>query len=473
MASAPTWLHQNSSMSGSDSDSDSDSDSENEMENDSYGDNESTESLSSFDQSEEEDDLSSEGITEDLVAGHLQSEFGNDEEKPLEVEEVTDVSSSDLKIAGLTKCEEVLRKLSKLIWRTLSNSKFVSLLKDFVESEFFLIDGDSLFITCVFNVSLKEGQTLHFFYIVEQFLSDFIQKGARFVIVFFKKKINIVLFLGQETDVLRIYGYHAPSVYSHKEFFEKHEKQLQHALHAYTREYFQMLQKRGIFLYGRMKLNLEDMQKEIHQTLSLLQNLWPEGADVRGVVCSVSCSVTLKLYEKMLCHGQACENLNTCTENCKTQDWEGAPTLNEAGDLCRMLCLSVIFLQHLSLFQRAKSRIVTHTWDRTLSPFLRMLKTCEFFILKQLKINNNWKVNFTSLPDLTDKILWKNIIYYYEVEYCKELNLELGNTLTQEYEKLWNSVLTLSGGCDFGEPVPLRRTSRPFLRQKEIPKKKK
>lgn len=62
----------------------------------------------------------------------------------------------------------------------------VNLLQDFVESEFFLIDGDSLFITCVFNVNFKEGQTLHFFYIVEQFLHDFIQKEARFVIVFFK-----------------------------------------------------------------------------------------------------------------------------------------------------------------------------------------------------------------------------------------------------------------------------------------------
>lgn len=61
-----------------------------------------------------------------------------------------------------------------------------SLLKDFVESEYFLIDGDSLFIKCVLNVNLERGQTLHFFYIVEQFLHDFIQKEAKFVIVFFK-----------------------------------------------------------------------------------------------------------------------------------------------------------------------------------------------------------------------------------------------------------------------------------------------
>lgn len=62
----------------------------------------------------------------------------------------------------------------------------VSLLKDFVESEFFLIDGDSLLLTCALRVNLKRGQTLHFFYIMERFLQDFIQKEARFVIVFFK-----------------------------------------------------------------------------------------------------------------------------------------------------------------------------------------------------------------------------------------------------------------------------------------------
>lgn len=62
----------------------------------------------------------------------------------------------------------------------------VSLFKDFVESEFLLVDGDSLFITCAFNVNFKKGQTLHFFYIVERFLHDLIQKEAKFVIVFFK-----------------------------------------------------------------------------------------------------------------------------------------------------------------------------------------------------------------------------------------------------------------------------------------------
>ncbi|KAG8504604.1 putative ATP-dependent RNA helicase DDX60 [Galemys pyrenaicus] len=377
----------------------------------------------------------------------------------------------------------------------------VSLLNDFVESDFFLIDGDSLFITCILNKTFKIGQTLHFFYLVEKFLHDFIQKEAKFVIVFFKdaehlyinlptlqvlrttliehlenntnvkihtefsnclstewekfltehypfflivsekgitahqteflhifilhalqRKINIVLPLGMESDVLRIYGFCASSKYTHKKYFA-----------------------------------------EICETLSLLQNLWPEGADIRSVVCAISCSVTLKLYEKMLLDAQDHENLNTDTENDSIQDLRKTPTLLEVADLCRMHCLSVIFLQQLPLFQRIKSRIITCVWNKILSPFLKMLKKSSVFILKQLKVRDDWKVDFAGLPDLTDAILWKNIAYYYEVEYPRGINLEMGDTLMQEYVRLWDIIVTLSESDSVGGAIPVRTTSRPFL----------
>ncbi|XP_015423966.1 PREDICTED: probable ATP-dependent RNA helicase DDX60 [Myotis davidii] len=539
MASEPTMSNEKSSSSSSEDESETDT------ESDSSDDSESMESLSSFDQSEEEDHLSSEDIVEETAYGQLPCEFGINEEKPSEVE-ATGENSHDLEKSGLTECKQILRTLSLMIWKALSKSKMVSLLKDFVESEFFLIDGDSLLIDCFLNVNFKKGQTLHFFYIVERFLHDFIQKEAKFVLVFFKdaenlyynypeilalrtiliyhleyntdvtihtefsncltpeweiflkecypyflivsdkgitkhqtdflnilimhalqKKINIVQISGIESDVLRIYGYYASSLYMHKQFFEKHEIQLQHALHAYIIEYDQRSLEREIFLYGHLKLNLGEMQKEIHQTLSLFLNRWPEGADVRSVVCSISCAVTLKHYKKILHDAQDYENLNICTENHNTQDLKKPLTLKEAADLCRMHCLSVIFLQRLPLFQRAKSRIITYTWDRTLVPFLKMLKRCQFFILKHLKARNNWNVNFTGLPDLTDSSLWKNIAYYYEIEHNRGLNLELGNTLKQGYEELWNTVLTLSEDDDFGGSMPVRTTSRPFLTQKK------
>ncbi|XP_036138163.1 probable ATP-dependent RNA helicase DDX60 [Molossus molossus] len=445
MASAPRMPDENSSPSNSESESDS------ETESHSPDGSETLASLSSFEQSEEEEHLTLEDMIEEPAAGQLPCEFEIDEEKPSAVE-ATGESSHDLEKSGLTECKGILRMLSLNILETLSKSKMVSLLKDFVESEFFLIDGDSLLITCVFNVNFRIGQTLHFFYIVEQFLHDFIQKEAKFEIVFFKdaenlyydypeiltlrtllihhlesntdvtihtefsncltpeweiflkdcypyflivsekgitscqtdflnifiihalqKKINIVQSSGIESDVLRIYGYFASSLNLHKFFFEKHELQLQHALHACIKDSYQRSQEREIFLYGHLKLNLGEMQKEIYQTLSLLHNLWPNGVD---------------------------------------------------------------------------------------------LKRCEFFILKQLKARNNWNVNFTGLPDLTDNSLWKNIAYYFEIEYSRGLNLELGDTLKQGFEELWNMVLTLSGDGDFGGPVPMRTTSRPFLTQK-------
>ncbi|XP_037382591.2 probable ATP-dependent RNA helicase DDX60 [Talpa occidentalis] len=395
-------------------------------------------------------------------------------------------------------------------------------------------------------MTLKRGQTLHFFYLVEKFLHDFIQKDAKFVVVFFKdaenlyikspelqalrttliqhlekntdvtirtefsnclspeweifltecypfylivlekgltshqtdflhifilhalqKKINIVLPLGLESDVLRIYGFCAFSSYSHQAYFEKHEKQL-HDLHECITDYCQKSQETEILLCDHLKLNLEDLRKEIHETLSLLHNLWPEGADIRCIVCAVSCSVTLKFCEKMLPYAQDYENLNTNTENDSTQDLKEIPTLHEVADLCRMHCLSVIFLQQLPLSQRAKSRIITCVWDRKLTPFLEMLMKNRFFILKQLKVKDDWKVDFAGLPDLTDNMLWKNIAYYYEVEYTRGTNLEMGDTLMQEYVKLWGIIVTLSEIDNVGEAIPVRITSRPFLTQKGL-----
>ncbi|XP_055970315.1 probable ATP-dependent RNA helicase DDX60 [Sorex fumeus] len=502
---------------------DTDSENQSDIESHDIDDSNATENLLSFDQSEEEEDLNTEDLTEESSS----------------VAESYDLENSGL---SLLESKSILKELSVFISGTLSKSHMRSLLNDFVESECFLIDGDSLFITCFKNMTLEVGQTLHFFYVVEQFLHDFIQKDAKFEIVFFKdvenlyfdvpellvlrttliqhlkcntditvhsefsncltqewelfltdfyphflvvsdkgitshqtdflnifilqalqRKINIVLPFGMESDVLRIYGFYASSNYSHKVYFEEHKEQLQQALFKYIIEYFKNPQKIESYMYDHLEFDSEDIQKEIHEALSLLQNMWPEGADVRSIVCSIACAVTLKLHKRMLHDASDSENLNTDPEIHKTQDLEKVPTLSEAADLCRMHCLSVIFLQQLSLFQRAKSRIITCHWNRSLSPFLKMLKHCAFFILKQIKKSNRWNINFAGLPDLTDDILWKNIAYYYEIEHERGLNLELGDTLMHEYEKLWNIVLTLSQDGDFGGHMPIRTTARPFL----------
>ncbi|XP_066487732.1 probable ATP-dependent RNA helicase DDX60 isoform X2 [Tiliqua scincoides] len=88
---------------------------------------------------------------------------------------------------GLQKNKTFLKKLSEFIWRFLSEAKYVSILNDFVESEFFVIDGDSL----ILRYLCDQEPYLTFVYSVECFLNNFIKKGAKFVVVFFKEVEHI------------------------------------------------------------------------------------------------------------------------------------------------------------------------------------------------------------------------------------------------------------------------------------------
>ncbi|OBS59271.1 hypothetical protein A6R68_09605, partial [Neotoma lepida] len=194
----------------------------------------------------------------------------------------------------------ILEEMSQLILENMPKADYSSLFNDFVESEFFLIDGDSLFVTCVCEKSLKPGQSLHFFYLVERYLLDILNKGGQFAIVFFKDaeytyfnvpelltlrtalilhlqknttidvwtkftgcfskdwniflgqscpyfliiadeglnnkqthlfnfiviqswavKVNIVLFSGQTSDILRLYAYFMQSSYTEQMFFKR------------------------------------------------------------------------------------------------------------------------------------------------------------------------------------------------------------------------------------------------------------
>ncbi|XP_061228962.1 probable ATP-dependent RNA helicase DDX60 isoform X2 [Neopsephotus bourkii] len=85
----------------------------------------------------------------------------------------------DSQSPGIRKCLEYLRLH---MWSSLSRAEYVSLLKDFVESEFFVIDGDSLLLMFLD----EKTQYLNFFYRIECFLQDFTEKGAKYVIAFFK-----------------------------------------------------------------------------------------------------------------------------------------------------------------------------------------------------------------------------------------------------------------------------------------------
>ncbi|XP_066488828.1 probable ATP-dependent RNA helicase DDX60 isoform X2 [Tiliqua scincoides] len=162
MAAAETDSEEEFNEKGSYSDSsDSDFD-KNEVENDFLGDA----TLPNYDDSSEMQNV--EGIQQSFVAWK-------------EVQEELDETCCP-QDPGLIKSQTILKKLSVFIWRFLSEAKYVSILNDFVESEFFVIDGDSLLLRYLCD----QEPYLTFVYSVECFLNNFIKKGAKFVIVFFK-----------------------------------------------------------------------------------------------------------------------------------------------------------------------------------------------------------------------------------------------------------------------------------------------
>uniref|UniRef100_A0A674I566 DExD/H-box helicase 60 n=1 Tax=Terrapene triunguis TaxID=2587831 RepID=A0A674I566_9SAUR len=395
--------------------------------------------------------------------------------------------------------------------------RYVSLLNDFVESEFFVIDGDSLLLKYL----CKKRQYLPFFYLVECFLLDFTQKGAKYVIVFFKdveqmyfsypnflfhrtaliqhlkcntdivihtefsncfspewliflkesypyfviisdigltslqedylhifiahtlsKKISVVLTSGQESDALTVYGYYVQNVYEHRLFFQQ--------VNCNT-SYLWILSR-----------------KNVCRTILLLKHLWPEGSDIRCIVCVLTCIVGLKMYSNMLENAKVPEETKEQLTKKFSQKKSESLTLEEAADLCRLQCLSVVFLLHLPLSQRARIRIINSCWTKQVLPFIIMQQHCDYFVLKQLNDESDWKLDLTHLPDLRDNSLLKNLSHYYEIEYCSGLHFELGKEIKCEYQYLWNTVTKLAASCDFGDAFPVRTTSQLFLEQKQM-----
>ncbi|NWI55493.1 DDX60 helicase, partial [Calyptomena viridis] len=444
------------------------------------------------------------------------------------VQHVHDSQSPEIR-----KCLEFLKMLRLHMWASLSRAQYVSLLKDFVESEFFVIDGDSLLLMFID----EKTQYLNFFYEIECFLQDFTQKGAKYVITFFKdaeqmylkyphflllrtaliehlrhntsitvhtefsnclsskweiflkqsypyfiivsdtgltshqtdflsiliahslsKKINVVLASGQEYDIIRVYGYHVQSVYNHRLFFQKNKQDLQRAFENLVR-----YKEPIVHLYEHLKLSLKSIQKEVCQAVCLLKQLWPEGSDIQRVICVLACAVGLKIYSTML------QNAKTPMEAKRVPSSRRSKPLSpeEAADLCRMQCLTVTFLLHMPLSQRAQIRDVKSCWTKQVLALLKMQQLCTHFALVQLCDTNDWKLDLTYLPDLKDDSLLINLAHYYEVEYTEESQKHLGKEMENDYRFLWDTVKKLSMKYSFGDAFPIRKTPRRFLEQEQ------
>ncbi|XP_017363054.1 probable ATP-dependent RNA helicase DDX60-like isoform X3 [Cebus imitator] len=312
---------------------------------------------------------------------------------------------------GLKDHAVFFRKMTELILYEMPKAGYSSILNDFVESNFFVIDGDSLLVTCLCVKSFKWGQNLHFFYLVECYLADLMSNGGQFSIVFFKN----------ETVIQSAY----------KSLIQHLEERRVLALAPY---------------FERLKWN--DMMEEACRTLFLLQHLWPEGSDIRRVLCVTSCSLSLRMYHRILV---CCNHLS----------------LQEVEDFCRLHCLCVAFQLHLPLSQRACSRVITSSWIRASDSFLKMNKWCEHFILGNLNILGSWNLDLKHVSDLHDEQLLKNIAFHYEFESTQEPHLNLGNSIKRDYEHLWNFVSQLVKEFDVGKSFPVRTRTQHFLTEKE------
>ncbi|XP_072903996.1 probable ATP-dependent RNA helicase DDX60 isoform X1 [Hemitrygon akajei] len=430
--------------------------------------------------------------------------------------------------------DEILKWLSSYMASLFSKFRMTSLLCDFVESEFFVIDGDSLMIMYVHDATVDPGQNLHFFYLVESFLFDLIQKQAKFIITFFKdveciwnrsctylsirtalilhlqhntnipvhtefsscldpkwktflnknhpyfvmiseiatpgKKrpcvattlfhtlmihtlgngINVVLTSGIIQDILRVHGYHKTSNASLISVFRKRAADLKHAQEQLLRSVPEFHWQ--VFGAADGKKLMDTLHSEIHRTFSALKLLWPQGADVRKIVCIVSCSVAMKIYGcKMAMAKSTGEKTGASGKNEENPE---EVSMQEAKDLCRMYCLHVALLCNLPLTQRAlKSKA---KWQNSAISFLLLRRMAEFLVLRKLGATRDWLVDMTYLTDLSDGHLFKSV-----AKICSERppgagsELRLGREIGREYRSIWEAVTTISPAFDVGAAFPV------------------
>lgn len=437
----------------------------------------------------------------------------------------------------------ILEKMSKLILVNMPKADYSSLFNDFVESEFFVIDGDSLLVTCACEKSLTPGQSLHFFYLVERYLLDVISKGGHFAIVFFKDaeyayssvpglltlrtalimhlqkntaidvwtefsgclsekwsitlsqscpyfliladeglndhqthlfnflviqswaaKVNIALFSGQTSDIIRLYAYFMQSSHSKQLFFKKFEREIMIDYKILIQQLEKCRDLDLTTLFGDLKFN--NMVEKACETMSLLKQLWPEGSDIRRALCVTSCSIFLEMYHCFL------DNREKKSSKKTSEDKRGKGsclTLKDVEDFCKLHCLSVVFHLHLPLSQRACTRFVTSDWVKDLKTVFKMKQWCEYFILSNVHMIEFWSLDLLHLSDLSDEPLLKNIAFYYEN--AEGLDLNVGDAIMKEYVHLWDTVSKLVGNFKVGNSFPLRTTECRFLKKTPSPVK--
>ncbi|KAG9479942.1 hypothetical protein GDO78_011786 [Eleutherodactylus coqui] len=349
---------------------------------------------------------------------------------------------------------------------------FASLFNDFVESEVFVIDGDSLLLFCASDESLQKGQSLHFFFLVERFLLKLTDKGARYVVVFFQDMEETY----SQCPVLKSWRtqlkIHLPkntntTVYTFPNFFSAEWK-------FFLKDqspYFLMVSGKGMtseqtcFLnmlmldslankidvvltagqesdhlrvygyYIRSSLQTRILITEVQICITLLPT---HQKDARAITCVVACSMALRIYSQIK----------------PIQDINMSLTLKEASDLCKMQCFCVALMIILPLSQRARIRKLNVKWDSDASSFINMMQDD----------SEDKTIDWTYVSDIRDDLLLKNIVFYFEKE-STESKLEFGNEINELYKCLWETVLQLVPLSEHLQSDELRNIWESFLSQ--------
>uniref|UniRef100_A0A2K6K435 RNA helicase n=1 Tax=Rhinopithecus bieti TaxID=61621 RepID=A0A2K6K435_RHIBE len=427
---------------------------------------------------------------------------------------------------GLKDHAGFFRKMTKLILDEMPKAGYSSILNDFVESNFFVIDGDSLLVTCLCVKSFKWGQNLHFFYLVECYLVDLMSNGGQFAIVFFKDaeyayfdfpellslRTALILHLQHNTNIDVQTEFSGCLSQDWKLYLEQHYP------------YFLIVSEEGLsdlqtYLFNfliihswGMKVNVVLSSGHESDTLRLYAHTM-ESTDRNHTFSKENETVIQSAYKSLIQHleerrilalaphfehlkwndmmEEACQTLfllqclcpegsdiqrvicvTSCSLSLRMYHHHGLVhsnclSLQEVEDFCRLRCLCVAFQLHLPLSQRACSRVITYSWLWDSDYFLKMNKWCEHFILSNLNVLGCWNLNLNHVSDLYDEQLLKNIAFYYEFESTQEPHLNLGDSIRRDYEHLWNVVSHLVKEFDVGKCFPLRTTRRPFLGQKK------
>uniref|UniRef100_A0A4W3GM84 DExD/H-box helicase 60 n=1 Tax=Callorhinchus milii TaxID=7868 RepID=A0A4W3GM84_CALMI len=301
-----------------------------------------------------------------------------------------------------------------------------SLLHDSVESEFFVIDGDSLMIEHVEDSTFRHGQNLHLFYLVERFLADLTNKGAKYVIVFFKDaesmwSNNFYLLSLRMALILHLQNNTEVPVFS--DFTNCFSSKWQDFLHE-NYPYFIMISDQAYHLANNKDVCTYMLDVFIYHTL---------GNEINVVLTSGMCSDVRRVYGYHVTSKSS--GVATLQKVCILSHiiWTNflfnqVLSFEEAKDLCRLYCVHVALLIHLPLTERAQ-KTTGFEWSKPLSHFLELVSL--------------------------------------------KFNIQLGEVIEGEYQRLWDTVSKLASGCDIGKAFPLQATTRNILQENDHSPKKK